>query len=288
MVIKLWIFLALFLVVTCKSLAQDCSAERIAQDKNIFHNKFNNKEYSAAANILDNVYSSCYNEITEGAYTDFKKAASYYWLISNLMLAEYKAGRTNNCMTLGVYHTAERNIVNMNAKGSTAFKALLYNFNLCKKQREIEIGEFNKIECSFDKSNYTSRIELNDPNKEYCVSITMGNSAQKIIDAEGGKYSLEDYPYVVVQTKEGNKVEAQKLYFTSGMFSEKSYCFSPSSVGGVEFLSVMVKNGNYFIRLRSVFNYCWSGSASLLTDSVYKIDLKTGVIPVNELNVAIH
>ncbi|MES2824961.1 MAG: hypothetical protein V4732_15255 [Pseudomonadota bacterium] len=274
---------------TSEEILRDrCAPENISTRKSEFTNLFKLKNYKDANKTLQSLYNECSTYIYEGKYKNVKQAELYYWFIADLTISSYKVADTNFCLALGLYETAERNIPFEEVKESNAFKAVIYNIELCKKKRESQISTNFVVErCSSINSGFITSKAWNSENAEYCVDLYTGNNGQDISDKEGNKYTKEDYPYLKLLIKENGKIENRKLFFTSGIFSEESYCFT-GNLDNVEFLTVGGTDNNMLLRIKSYFSFCWPGSASLVTDSVYRIDLKKGLVPVNELTIALH
>lgn len=276
-----------------ESIHYQCSLDAIPQAKTDIANTNSKKQLSTSADAIFLFLNTCRAAVFPTAASAKNQIDGFYGLINDVLSAQLKTGKIHDCIKLGAATTEPWDSQFKTLKDSPTYSAIQKTITSCKAKREKEIDNtFVAEKCPLFSSSHKYSKAIAVPanwklntNGAACLYLYAGKNLSK--PEEEGIRLRENSPHLILLTMEGENLHEEYIDFNQGELATKDTCLS-GRVEGADLLATSGNAKNPFIRIQSYAEHCLRDSAAFAIDSVYKVDLEKGLIPINELSVTLH
>lgn len=279
----------IFLLFASSAKANDdvCSADDIKNERNKFMILFNAHDYLGAANLLEPLFSKCYEALSVESVDNMKIKKMYFWAFGDYSLALLKLKNYKKCLSEGK-SLLDNPFPMYEDRKSPEISAIEKNIKSCEISWEEQFKAYTSIPCGANFS-YSKSISVAAPSAwlvpegaKTCISIHTGTVDDKNLDYhEGGRHEAMDRPYVIEANVTGEKTTEKFYAFSSGHLGSSEYqAPGKISLGGSE--------KHKLIRIKGYSSFLWRGSASVEVDAIYELKKDGTTELLDEIVITYH
>lgn len=246
---------------------EECPSYISEEVRDEFRRDFENGEFAIAAEKVSEYVDKC----TDGMHESIYPHTLHYWIVSDLMKAQFKLQRYESCIesALKVIHMWGWGDALEESRESEAMLSVKENLAMCRSAF-LGISETDFLDDTCPLAGHGSAVKIPESwsgIEAQCVYVEDGNRLYNYdydLISSDDKSSLAPDLVFVYEERDGRVVE-KRVEFTSGTLSRGHFCS-----GGA--LSLGGSGDNRLLLLNAGVGYCWPGSAAFAVDEVYKLD----------------
>lgn len=236
---------------------------------------FAKKAYGEVLAALDTARENCSEQIyPPGGQPAEAVAQAYAWLISDAMLAAYKAGQIDRCLSEGVVMTEGFMSPFELVKDKKPGQAIMHNLELCSKDWLKEFTPVEAKPCALPKFAEKTGFEIpaawlpKDLEAGCIILDDAFSGTPEELDAEAGP-PADRWPGIVIAKKRRGAAayEEEKLRVKSGGLATNA-----DAACGLSNLRLLEKDGAKILNIAGSSGYCAGGSAAFISDGLYRWD----------------
>jgi hypothetical protein len=244
-----------------------CTAEQVKTARADSKALFDQKAYGPAADRLTELMQSCFLDNADDSGT--QPNLDFYWVHSDLALAQHRAGDHAGCLATLAPLTTPRpplSIYLYDLEEEKVGKALLHNEALCRDAHEATRKDFAAAPCPF-KTDGQAAARLGDaclvlgPAGEYDAFQKALEEADE--DGPGDADGLCP-PVSAFTQKPGAEPVETLLQPAEGPLTDTSSCCNLTEI------STATRGGKRLVRVRGGGRDCFGGTADSDTDAIYE------------------